>query len=108
MTRDALMPAFGGESMAHMRHLIFADIAEKEGFRNVARLFRAVAYAERIHAGNHFRRLKDLKTDAKVVAGGGFGSGDTLKNLELAITGERFEVKEMYPAYIEISKAQGD
>lgn len=108
MTKDALMSAFGGESMAHMRYLIFADIAEKEGFPNVARLFRAIAYAEQVHASNHYRRLKDLKEDAKVVAGATFGPGNTSKNLELAIMGEEFEVEEMYPIYIEIAKAQGD
>jgi len=108
MTRDALMSAFGGESMAHMRYLIFADIAEREDLPNVARLFRAVAYAEHVHAGNHYRRLKDLKQDAKVVAGATFGPGNTSKNLELAIMGEEFEVEEMYPVYIEIAKTQGD
>ena len=108
MTRDALMSAFGGESMAHMRYLIFADIAEREDLPNVARLFRAVAYAEQVHAGNHYRRLKDLKQDAKVIAGATFGPGNTSKNLELAIMGEEFEVEEMYPVYIEIAKTQGD
>ena len=57
MTRDALMSSFGGESMAHMRYLIFAEVAEREGYPNVARLFRAVAFAEQVHARNHYRRL---------------------------------------------------
>ncbi len=108
MTRDALMSAFGGESMAHMRYIIFAEIAEKEGYKNVARLFRAIAFAEQVHASNHYRVLSDLKTDAKVVAGAPFGPGSTSKNLELAIMGEEFEVNEMYPAYIEIAKLQGE
>ncbi|MCE4620792.1 MAG: rubrerythrin family protein, partial [Desulfurococcales archaeon] len=73
MTRDALMSAFAGESMAHLRYQVFAEIAEKEGFPNVARLFRAIAYAEYIHARNHYKRLRDLKEDAKVVAGAPFG-----------------------------------
>jgi rubrerythrin len=102
------MSAFGGESMAHMRYLIFAEIAEKEGFKNVARLFKAIAYAEQVHARNHFERLRGLDVDAKVVAGGSFGPGSTSKNLEMAIRGEEFEVNEMYPAYIAIAEAQGE
>ena len=108
MTRDALMSAFGGESMAAMRYLIFAEVAEREGFPNVARLFRAIAYAEQVHARNHYRRLSALKGDAKVVAGAPFGPGNTSKNLELAMIGEKFEIEEMYPIYIEIARAQGN
>ena len=108
MTADALRSAFGGESMAHMRYLVFADIAEREGFPSVARLFRAIAYAEQVHATNHFKILSEEKGDYKVVAGALFGPGNTSKNLELAIMGEEFEVNEMYPAYIEIAKSQGE
>lgn len=108
MTADALMSAYGGESMAHMRYLVFADIAEKEGFHNVARLFRAIAFSEQVHASNHFNRLRGLDVDAKVVAGAPFGPGKTSKNLELAIRGEEFEVEEMYPVYIAVAKAQGE
>ncbi len=108
MTADALRSAFGGESMAHMRYLAFADIAEKEGFPNVARLFRAIAYAEQVHATNHYKILSDLSEGFKVVAEAPFGPGSTSKNLELAIMGEEFEVDEMYPAYIEIAKKQGE
>jgi len=108
MTEDALKSAFGGESMAHMRYLIFADIAEKEGFPNIARLFRAIAYAEQVHARNHYEKLRDLKAGAKVVAGATFGPGNTSKNLELAIMGEVFEIEEMYPVYIEIARFQGE
>lgn len=108
MTLDALASAFGGESMAHMRYVIFADKAEKEGFPNVARLFRAIAYAERVHAENHYRVMSDLKGDMKVVAGGTFGPGSTSKNLELAIMGEEYEVDEMYPAFVSIAELQGE
>jgi len=108
MTKDALMSAFGGESMAHMRYLIFAEIAEKEGFRNVARLFRAIAFSEQVHARNHYDRLRALHEDAKVVAGALFGPGNTSKNLDLAIKGEEFEVNEMYPAYINLARLQGE
>ena len=53
MTESNLISAFAGESQAHMRYLIYAERAEDKDFRNIARLFRAVAHAEKIHAGNH-------------------------------------------------------
>ena len=53
MTAESLKAAFAGESQAHIRYLIFADVAEKEGKRNLARLFRAIAYAEQVHAIRH-------------------------------------------------------
>ncbi|WFO74756.1 rubrerythrin family protein [Desulfurococcaceae archaeon MEX13E-LK6-19] len=108
MTVDALISAFGGESMAHMRYLVFAEIAEKEGFPNVARLFRAIAFSEQVHARNHYDKLRNLDTDAKVVAGAPFGPGNTSKNLAMAIRGEEFEVNEMYPVYIKIAEFQGE
>ncbi len=108
MTLDALASSFGGESMAQMRYVLFADKAEQEGFPNVAKLFRAIAYAERVHANNHFNALSELKGDLKVVAGATFGPGTTSKNLELAIMGEEYEVAEMYPAYIAIAELQGE
>lgn len=54
--------------MAHTRYQVFAETAEKEGLPNAARLFRAIAYAEEFHASNHFKRLRDLKLDANVIA----------------------------------------
>lgn len=108
MTKEALLNAFGGESMAHMRYLIFADVAEREGFKDVARLFRAIAYAEQVHAANHYRALREYHEDAKAVAGVPIGPGSTLKNLELAIAGEEFEVNEMYPVYLEIARSQNE
>ncbi len=94
--------------MAHMRYTIFAEIAEREGFRNVARLFRAIAFSEQVHARNHYEVLRDLNEDAKIVAGAPVGPGSTSKNLELAIRGEEFEINEMYPVYIEIARFQGE
>ena len=85
MTQANLEAAFAGESQAHMKYLIFADKAEPEGFRSMARLFRAIACAERIHATNHFKALKNL--------------GQTVANLEAVIGGETYEVGEMYPAF---------
>ena len=85
MTENNLLAAFAGESQAHMRYLIFAERARKEGFANVARLFEAIAFAEKAHATNHLRELGQVK-----------GSSD---NLQTAIDGETFEVLEMYPVY---------
>jgi len=108
MTKEALVNAFSGESMAHTRYLIFADVAEREGFRNVARLFRAIAFAELVHAGNHYSNLRGLSEEAKASAGLPVGPGNTSRNLEIGIMGETFEVNEMYPAYIAIARSQGE
>ena len=97
MTEQNLINAFGGESMAHMRYLHFAITAKKEGYDNVARLFEAVAYAEYIHAGDHYKELKHLNGGFVANSMGAFGPGDTLKNLEHGIEGENFEITEMYP-----------
>ncbi|MFH1092590.1 MAG: rubrerythrin family protein [Candidatus Omnitrophota bacterium] len=94
MTKQNLQNAFAGESQAHMKYLIFADTAEKEGKINVARLFRAIAYAEKVHAGNHLKVL------------GGIGSSK--ENLPVALSGEHFEVEEMYPAYLAEAEKQGE
>jgi len=92
MTKGNLQAAFAGESQAHMKYLAFAQMAEREKLPNVARIFRAAAYAEEQHATNHLRALG--------------GIGKTLANLEAAFAGETFEINEMYPAYIEVAKAQ--
>ena len=106
MTEQNMINAFGGESMAHMRYRHFADRAENDGYTNVARLFRAVAHAEYIHAGDHYRELKHLEEGVVANSMGAFGPGNTLKNLGLAVDGENFEVTEMYPSYIEVAKLQ--
>lgn len=108
MTEQHLINAFGGESQAHMRYLHFANQAEKEGFNNVARLFRAIAHAEYIHAGDHYRELKHLDGGFVANSMAAFGPGDSRKNLNLAIAGETFEIEEMYPVYMEVAKFQGE
>ncbi len=108
MTEQHMINAFGGESMANMRYRHFAVQAEKEKFPNVARLFIAVAHAEYIHAGDHYRELKHLDGGFVANSMGAFGPGDTLKNLGLAVAGEQFEIDEMYPAYMEVAKFQGE
>ncbi|MEM1539475.1 MAG: rubrerythrin family protein [Candidatus Bathyarchaeia archaeon] len=92
MTEENLKSAFAGESQAHMRYLIFAEKAEEEGFPNVARLFRAIAYAEQVHATNHYNTLGMIRS--------------SVENLQTAIEGENHEVDEMYPAYSAVAKLQ--
>lgn len=92
MTEKNLREAFAGESQAHMRYAIFAKKAEDEGKSNLARLFRAISFAELVHATNHFVALGDL--------------GDSVKNLDMAIAGETYEVQEMYPAFNAVAQLQ--
>ncbi len=106
MTEQHLINAFGGESQAHMRYLHFANQAEKEKFENAARLFRAIAHAEYIHAGDHYQELKHLDGGFVANSMAAFGPGDSKKNLRLSIAGETFEIEEMYPVYIEVAKFQ--
>ncbi len=94
MTRENLQAAFAGESQAHIKYLAFSAQAEKAGKLNIARLFEAIAFAERVHAINHLKELD--------------GVGDTVANLEAAISGESFEVDEMYAAYLEVAELQGE
>ncbi len=94
MTEKFLKDAFAGESQAHMKYLIFSEEAEKRGMRNLAKLFKAIAYAEFVHARNHLRELGMI--------------GDVLNNVQQAIDGETFEVEEMYPVYNEIAKLQNE
>lgn len=103
-----MINAFGGESMANMRYRHFSVQAEKENYPNVARLFTAIAYAEYLHAGDHYKVLKHLEGGFVADSMGAFGPGDTSKNLGLAIDGETFEVEEMYPAYMEVAKMQNE
>ncbi len=92
MTEKFLSDAFAGESMAHMKYLAFSEIAEREGFNGVAKLFKAIAYAEQVHATNHAKELGLL--------------GKTAENLQAGIDGEHFEITEMYPAYAAVAKLQ--
>jgi rubrerythrin len=94
MTEANLKDAFAGESQAHMKYLVFAEVADAEKRPNLARLFRAIAYAEQVHATNHLRELGLVRTSPD--------------NLQEAIAGETFEVEEMYPAYHAVAELQGE
>jgi rubrerythrin len=106
MTADFLRSAYGGESMAHMRYLGWGEAAEKDGFPVIGRLFKAVAYAEQVHATNHFKVLKDQVGDQTVVAGAVFGLTNIVENLQGALNGELHEIDQMYPVYMETAKFQ--
>ena len=108
MTSEFLHSAYGGESMAHMRYLAWGDIAEKEGFPNIAKLFRAISYAEQVHATNHFRAIGGETTGATVTSGGIFGPNKTADNLRGAIMGELHEVEQMYPVYLNAAEFQNE
>lgn len=93
-TPQNLKEAFSGESQANRTYLAFAKKAEQEGLSQIARLFRAAAYAETIHALNHLKIIGKTKS--------------SLENLKTAVSGETFEFDEMYPKYIETAKQEGN
>jgi len=90
---DDLAEAFAGESQANRTYLAFAKQAEKDGMTQIAKLFRAVAEAETIHAHAHLRAMGGIKS--------------TAKNLAEAMSGEEHEFTSMYPPMIEAAKAEG-
>ena len=91
---ENLKAAFAGESQANRLYLAFAKAAEQEGFPQIAKLFRAAAEAETVHAHNHLRVLGQVKA--------------TADNLSTAISGETYEFTKMYPQFIEEAKAEGN
>jgi len=93
-TEKYLKEAFAGESQANRKYLAFAEKADREGYRQVAKLFRATAAAETVHAHAHLRALK--------------GVGSTADNLKEAVAGETYEFESMYPPMIEAAKAEGN
>jgi len=91
-TSGNLKNAFAGESQANRRYLAFAHKADEEGHPQVAKLFRAAAEAETVHAMNHVRTMGEVKA--------------TNENLEAAVAGETFEFKQMYPEYLKTAKEE--
>jgi len=92
-TNENVQHAFAGESQANRKYLFFADKAEEEGHRQAARLFRAAAEAETVHARNHLRVMQGIKS--------------TKDNLVVAISGENHEFTQMYPGFIKEADAEG-
>jgi rubrerythrin len=93
-TEKNLKDAFAGESQANRKYLAFAQKAETEGYPQVARLFRAAAEAETVHAHTHLRTLKGVRS--------------TLENLKEALGGETYEFESMYPPMIADARAEGN
>ena len=93
-TQENLQVAFAGESQANRRYLFFAEQAEKEGYPQIARLFRAVAEAETVHAHNHFKAMGGIKSISD--------------NLRAAISGEFYEFTKMYPSFIGQAKSENN
>lgn len=93
-TEENLSTAFAGESQANRKYHAFAEKAGSEGFRNVAKLFRAASEAEALHAARLLRAMK--------------GIGSTKDNLKKGIEGERHEYQIMYPGFVEEAKKEGN
>lgn len=93
-TDKNLRDAFAGESQANRKYLAFAKKADTDGFPQVAKLFRAAAAAETVHAHAHLRVLK--------------GINSTAENLEAAISGEAHEFQSMYPQFLREAEAEGN
>ncbi len=92
-TSDNVAAAFAGESQANRKYLFFAEQAEKEGHKQVAKLFRAAAEAETVHARNHLRAIGAV--------------GTTRENLGEAIAGEHQEFTRMYPEFAKVAEEEG-
>lgn len=93
-TKENLAEAFAGESQANRKYLAFAAKAEAEGLPQVAKLFRAAAHAETVHAHAHLRAMGGIK--------------GTVDNLKEAVEGEGFEFQQMYPPFLEQARKEGD
>ncbi len=91
-TETNLKEAFAGESQANRKYLAFAKKADKDGFANVAKLFRTAAEAETVHALGHLNALDGVKS--------------TTENLQAAIAGETYEYTEMYPPMLKQAEAE--
>jgi rubrerythrin len=92
--KENLQTAFAGESQARNKYMAFAKKADEEGFPQIARLFRAAAQAEFVHAQNHLRVMGGVQS--------------TAENLKAAIGGENYEVTSMYPPFLEGAVAAND
>jgi len=92
-TLKNLMEAFAGESQANRKYLAFAKKAEEEGYIGIAKLFKAAADAETVHAMNHLKAASGIKS--------------TKENLEAAIGGETYEFESMYPPMLKEAEAEG-
>ncbi|OGO30589.1 MAG: rubrerythrin [Chloroflexi bacterium RBG_16_56_11] len=93
-TKENLEAAFSGESQANRKYLFFAEKADEAGNKAVARLFRAAAEAETVHARNHLKVLGEIKSEKD--------------NLKAAIGGENYEFTKMYPGFIDVARKENN
>lgn len=93
-TTENLKAAFAGESQARNKYTFFAEVARKEGYNYIAKIFEETAENERQHAKDHLKLLD--------------GIGDTVANLKAAIGGEDYEVQDMYPGFARDAEDEGD
>ena len=93
-SEENLKAAFTGESQANRKYLAFAEKADKDGFPQIAKVFRAAAAAETVHAHNHLKVLGGIKT--------------TKENIKAAVEGEHYEFTKMYPEFLEDAKKEGN
>ncbi|MBD3193619.1 MAG: rubrerythrin family protein [Candidatus Lokiarchaeota archaeon] len=91
-TKQNLKDAFAGESQANRKYLAFAQKAEQDGYPQIAKVFRAAASAETVHAHNHLRAMGGIKS--------------TMENVKAAIEGEHYEFSKMYPEFLEDAKEE--
>ncbi len=92
-TEENLKDAFSGESQAYQKYMAFSQKAAKDGFTNIAKLFKTTAEAEKIHAEGHLKALDAI--------------GSTEENLKVAIGGETHEFSDMYPPMYEQAIKEG-
>jgi len=104
-TLENLQQAFEGESNACARYAVFADAADKEGYGEIASLFRATSKAEEIHAANHARVIRGMGAEPKAVMEE-IVPLSTRENLQAAMDGEVYERDTMYPPFIEMAKSE--
>lgn len=93
-TFENLMAAFAGESQANRKYLAYSKKAEADGKKNAAKLFKAAADAETLHAHKHFEVAGKIKS--------------TEENLKDAVSGENYEYQSMYPEFVEVAKEEGN
>lgn len=106
-TESNLITGYTAENQAHRRYLRYADRAKKKGYTNISRLFKAVAFSENIHAGNHYKNIQN-KNAIRVVSEADAGGRTVSEVIQRAVEGENYEVNEMYPAFMEEAKAQNE
>ena len=93
-TDENLKNAYSGESQAFVRYKVYAEVARKKGLENIARVFEAFSYSEYIHAKNHLKVVENVN--------------DVENNLKNALSGETYEIEEMYPKFYENAIAEGN